>query len=120
MDPLDVGDGLRAADRGQVALVVVPEGLDVPASEAVPDNAGDVASLLHRDGCKTGERLAGEGDHVADREDLWMVRQRKLSADREASDSVDLRPGGGSQRGRERRRGHAGGPDDRMRADVPA
>src|SRR5207245_11784275 len=55
-DALDVGDGLRATYRGQIALVVVPEGLGAAAAEAVPDHAGGVAALLHRDGREARQR----------------------------------------------------------------
>ena len=51
---LDVGDGFRTTDRGQIALVDVPELLRGTAAETVADRSGDVASFLHRHRRKSG------------------------------------------------------------------
>src|SRR4051794_3052473 len=47
LDALDVGHGGGAADRGQVALVDVAEGLRRRAAQAPADGLGGIAPLLH-------------------------------------------------------------------------
>ena len=58
VQPLDLGDGAGAADRGEVALVDVAERLDRLAGEpALAPTRRRVAALLHRDGRDAGQVL---------------------------------------------------------------
>src|SRR5439155_12566251 len=83
---LDVGDGLRATNRGQIALVEVPEGMGAAATEPVPDHTSGVAALLHRDGREPRQRhdravALDNADHVAQDEDLRVALQREVRPD---------------------------------------
>ena len=118
----DVGDRFRTTNRGQIALVDVPERLRGAASKAVANHPGDVAAFLHRDRrkswqCHDRPIALDDPDHVAGREDLRVVGQRQIRRDSKPAGSVDLRPGRRRQGRRERRRGDAGGPENGFRRD---
>src|SRR5207249_8343124 len=82
-DPLDVRDGLRAADRGQIALVDVFEGLRGAARQAIADYPRDVAAFLDRNRSEAGKchvrAVAMDNTHhVADREYIGTVVMRQV------------------------------------------
>lgn len=49
-DAFEIGDGLRAADRREGALIDYLNKLRIPAPGAALDGTAHIASLLHRDG----------------------------------------------------------------------
>ena len=77
----DFGDRSGAADDGHAALVEVAEGGRGAAGETLPDRAGDVAALLHRDRGNARQRLAAlvrEEGEVSDHEDVGMSGHREV------------------------------------------
>src|SRR6266566_58086 len=119
-DPLDVRDGLRATDRGQIALVDVLEGLRGAARQTIADHPRDVAAFLDRNRSEAGKchvRAVAfdNAHHVADREDIGMVVERQILFHGDTPNAVDLRPVRRGQLRGERRRGDACSPDDRAR-----
>ena len=122
LEALEVGDGLAAADRGEVALVAVVERRRLLPGEAVADGAAGVAALLHRDRRDARQRHDGSVgvahlDHVADRDHLGMARQRQVGLDRDAAGAVDLDARLARELRPRARRRHARGPDHRARGD---
>ena len=106
----DVGDRRPAADGRHVAVVAVAERLERLARDRAQDVLRRVRALLHRHLRDAGQRLAilHERADVADDEDVRMAgeRQRRLGVTRPARSSgtpSDLR---------ERRRRHAGRPEN--------
>ena len=69
-DEMEVGDGAGTADRGEVALVAVPECRSRATGETVGDQASRIAALLDcdrrdtREGVDVTGRVA-DADHVA-------------------------------------------------------
>src|SRR5205814_7284787 len=55
LEPLDLGDGCRAPDRREVALVAVVERRRLPRAQAVAHDRGRVPALLHRDRRNAGK-----------------------------------------------------------------
>ena len=94
MDPFEVGDGARAADRREVALVAIAKRLGLPAGEPGEQRAGGVTSLLHRHGGEPGKRLQlvapADRDHVAEGEHLRMPAQRQVFLHDHASRAIEL------------------------------
>src|SRR3989454_7039892 len=86
------------------------------ASETLPDQPSRIAALLDRDLRHTGQgsSVLLERRGIADDEDLGMPRDREVLLD--AYPSGPIRLDGEPLPGR--RRGHPGGPDDRLARDA--
>ena len=119
----DVGDRRCSADRGQVALVAVAEGVVLAPSQPRADDAGRVSPLLHRHGCDTRQRdglaaRVADANHVADREHLPVPGKAEIGFDSDASGAVTL---GASELGEavgEAGRGDPGSPNDHSAGDA--
>src|SRR3954467_6100593 len=109
VDPLDLGDGAGASDRGEVALVDVAERLDGLAEHPPPHDLRGVAALLHRHGRDARQVLhvplrVLHAHHVAEREHLRVAGQREVRLDGDAPGAIRLLPHGGRQAAGEARR----------------
>src|SRR5512132_1348116 len=117
LQSLDVRDGGCAANRREVAFVVIPEPRSGAGAQASANRFRRVAALLHGDRRDAGEhdRLAARAayaDHVTEGEDLRMPGKRQIRLDRHASGAVCLGPGELGEPARKARSGDARRPDD--------
>ena len=121
LDAARLGDRAGATDGRHRALVEVGERLArlaVVSRALRADDLREVASLLHRDRAHAGQHLPllFEAGHVADGEDLGVIRDRAVLA----NDDAPLAVGGDAQRLRQRVGLHARRPHHRGGADALA
>jgi hypothetical protein len=97
VEPLHVGHRLRPPDGRQVPLVDVAERLAASATQAVANEPGGVAALLHRDRREAGQRRAAVGrgnvHHVAERQHLGVAGQREVGLDGQTAGAIHLGAG---------------------------